>query len=200
MENIGILGGTFDPFHLGHLSVLEAAVEEACCDRIILLPAKVSPFKIERRITEDIHRVAMLSCVAKMYDNVEVSTIEIDGPEISYTYNTMKEIQRKKPPDKLHFIMGSDSLLTLESWYKGRELLREFSFILAPRPGYNYSETKKTKMYLEKKYGTEIKVLNNKLRNISSTEIKDAIKCGKEINHLVPTEVAVYINEHRLYL
>ena len=200
MEKIGILGGTFDPFHLGHLSVLEAAVEEAECDRIMLLPAKMSPFKLEQKIADEKHRIAMVSCVATEYENVEVSTLEIDGPEVSYTYETMKKIQEKRPEDDLHFIMGSDSLLTLESWYMGEELLRDFSFILAPRPGYDSTKTKEKKNAVKKKYGTEIRVLHNKLRDISSTEIKETIKAGKEIGHLVPTKVAEYIHEHGLYL
>ncbi len=200
MEKIGILGGTFDPFHLGHLSVLEAVVEEAECDRIMLLPAKMSPFKLEQKIADEKHRIAMVSCVAAEYENVEVSTLEIDGPEVSYTYETMKKIQEKRPEDELHFIMGSDSLLTLESWYMGEELLRDFSFILAPRPGYDSTKTKEKKNAVKKKYGTEIRVLHNKLRDISSTEIKETIKAGKEIGHLVPTKVAEYIHEHGLYL
>ncbi len=200
MEKIGILGGTFDPFHLGHLSVLEAAVEEAECDRIMLLPAKMSPFKLEQKIADEKHRIAMVSCVATEYENVEVSTLEIDGPKVSYTYETMKKIQEKRPEDDLHFIMGSDSLLTLESWYMGEELLRDFSFILAPRPGYDSTKTKEKKNAVKKKYGTEIRVLHNKLRDISSTEIKETIKAGKETGHLVPTKVAEYIHEHGLYL
>lgn len=200
MEKIGILGGTFDPFHLGHLSVLEAAVEEAECDRIMLLPAKMSPFKLEQKITDEKHRIAMVSCVAAEYENVEVSTLEIDGPKVSYTYETMKKIQEKRPEDELYFIMGSDSLLALESWYMGEELLRDFSFILAPRPGYDSTKMKEKKNAVKKKYGTEIRVLHNKLRDISSTEIKETIKAGKEIGHLVPTKVAEYIHEHGLYL
>ena len=104
MEKIGILGGTFDPFHLGHLSVLEAAVEEAECDRIMLLPAKMSPFKLEQKIADEKHRIAMVSCVAAEYENVEVSTLEIDGPEVSYTYETMKKIQEKRPEESLPMI------------------------------------------------------------------------------------------------
>ena len=96
--------------------------------------------------------------------------------------------------------MGSDSLLTLESWYMGEELLRDFSFILAPRPGYDSTKTKEKKNAVKKKYGTEIRVLHNKLRDISSTEIKETITAGKEIGHLVPTKVAEYIHEHGLYL
>ena len=166
----------------------------------MLLPAKMSPFKLEQKIADEKHRIAMVSCVAAEYENVEVLTLEIDGPKVSYTYETMKKIQEKRPEDELYFIMGSDSLLALESWYMGEELLRDFSFILAPRPGYDSTKTKEKKNAVKKKYGTEIRVLHNKLRDISSTEIKETIKAGKEIGHLVPTKVAEYIHEHGLYL
>ena len=82
MSEIGILGGTFDPFHLGHLSVLESAIEEADCEKIVLLPAKVNPFKIGKKMADDRHRLAMLEIIADMYGNVEVSNFEIKEAKV----------------------------------------------------------------------------------------------------------------------
>ena len=199
MSEIGILGGTFDPFHLGHLSILESAVEEAGCAKIVLLPAKVNPFKLGRKRVGDDHRLAMLKVIADMYENVEVSDIEIRNSGISYTYRTLCDISMKRPDDKLYFIVGSDSLLSMESWHKGTDLLREYSFILAPRPGFCTIKTGEKLKELQEKYGTEIKVLNNKPVDISSTEIKKALKEGKRIGQYIPKPVADYINENGLY-
>ena len=199
MKNIGILGGTFDPFHLGHLSIMEAAAEERLFDRIILLPARVSPFKIGREIADREDRIAMLECVAAEYPSVTVSRLEIDSTRVSYTFDTLTEMQKQCPGDRLWFIVGSDSLLSLERWYKGRELLRGFSFVLAPRPGFDRTDTEAHIQRYRELYGTEIRILHNRLRDISSTEIKKNIREGKSIDSLVPGPVADYINEHRLY-
>ena len=199
MKNIGILGGTFDPFHLGHLSIMEAAAEEQLFDRIILLPARVSPFKIGREIADREARVAMLELVAEEYPSAEVSRLEIDSTRVSYTFDTLTEMQKQYPGDRLWFIVGSDSLLSLEQWYKGKELLRGFSFVLAPRPGCDKADTDEHLRRYREIYGTEIRVLHNRLKDISSTEIKKNIREGKPIDSLVPEPVADYINEHRLY-
>lgn len=199
MSEIGILGGTFDPFHLGHLSVLESAIEEADCEKIVLLPAKVNPFKIGRKMADDRHRLAMLKIIADMYGNVEVSDFEIKEAKVSYTYHTLRSISRQRPDDRLYFIVGSDSLLSIESWHKGDELLREFSFILAPRPGFCTGKTADKLKELYIKYGTKIKVLNNRPVDVSSTEVRKALKEGRSIERYIPEPIADYIDEKGLY-
>lgn len=199
MKNIGILGGTFDPIHLGHISIVEAAIDEHSFDHIILMPAKVSPFKLNKRIASEKYRVEMVKAAAKDYENVSVSLYEINKGTISYTYDTLKNLRKLYPDEKLWFILGSDSMISLESWNKGKELLKEFSFVLAPRPGYDLITTENVINKYKEKYGTEIKVLHNKLVDVSSTQIKRRIKLRQPINDLVPEAVERYIYEHRLY-
>ncbi len=199
MNNIGVLGGTFDPFHLGHLSIAEAALNELGFDRILLMPAKVSPFKVGRKMAAEADRINMVRCVAAHYDKLDVTTIETDARRVSYTYKTMKALGKQYPGARLWFIMGADSLLSLEDWYKGKDLLREYDFVLAPRPGYDLLEVDEKIRYFMDTYRTEIRVLHNKLVDVSSTEIKKMIHEGKDIRHLVPEEVGDYIYEHGIY-
>ena len=113
MSEIGILGGTFDPFHFGHLSIAEAAIKEFDLSEVILLPTKVQPFKIGREMASEEDRVNMVRLIAKKNKQFRVSTIEAYGQRVSYTYKTLKLLQKEYPDDKFYFILGTDSFLTL---------------------------------------------------------------------------------------
>ena len=199
MSEIGIVGGTFDPFHFGHLSIAEAAIKEFDLSEVILLPTKVQPFKIGREMASEEDRVNMVRLIAKENKQFRVSTIEAYGQRVSYTYKTLKLLQKEYPDDKFYFILGTDSFLTLEEWFKGKELLQEFAFIIGVRPGYKTSETEDTAKRLKERYNAEIKMLHNEIVEVSSTEIKNNIRSGKSIRDLVPLQVERYIDEHGLY-
>ena len=200
MSNIGILGGSFDPFHRGHLSIALAAASLDSFKEVVLMPAKVSPFKVGREMASDHDRVRMLELVAEEYDKITVSTYEIEHTEVSYTFDTLTALQELYPDDSLWFIVGSDSLLSLEEWHKGKELLSHFSFLLAPRPGYDLYETDQKMQDYINRYGTQILVLDNEHFDISSTEIKITLRQGKPITDMVPEAVERYIHEQGLYL
>lgn len=199
MSEIGILGGTFDPFHYGHLSIAEAAIDEFNLSEVILLPTKVQPFKIGREMAAEEDRVQMVSLIAEEKPRFRISTIEAYSQEVSYTYKTLTLLQKDHPEDKLYFILGTDSFLTLEKWYKGRDLLRQFSFIIGMRPGYKVTETVEMAQKLQEKYGTDIRLLHNEIVEVSSTEIKHKIRSGESIRDLVPLQIERYIDEHGLY-
>lgn len=199
MSEIGILGGSFDPFHLGHLSIAKAALKECGLSQIILLPAKVQPFKVGRQMAASRDRINMVSLVAKENQNFLVSDIEAAAEEVSYTYRTLCTLKEAYPKDQLHFIMGTDSFLTLENWYRGEDLLREFSFIVGVRPGYREEETRDKVRELRQKYDAQIKVLHNRVLEVSSTQIKENIRNGQSIRQWVPYAVERYIHEHGLY-
>lgn len=199
MSDIGILGGSFDPFHNGHLSIAKAAMRECGLAKIILLPARVQPFKVGRHMASEEDRVNMVSLIARRNQNFAVSTAEAFSEEISYTYKTLQTLKEQYPKDRLHFILGTDSFLSLESWYKGEELLREFPFIVGVRPGYKESETAEMVEKMRRTYDAKIKILHNRILEVSSTEIKENIKAGKPIRDLVPFPIERYIHEHGLY-
>ncbi len=197
MKRRGIFGGTFDPFHNGHLSLAKAAAEELNLDEVILLPNRVQPFKTDRPAAAAGDRLAMVNLVARDERIFKVSTEEIFGDEISYTYKTLCRIREKTGGERPWFIMGADSLITLRFWYKGEDLLREFSFAAGLRPGSSIDMKKVEE--LRRDYGADIHLMKNPVLDISSTEIKDRIRRGEDISTLVPACVKEYIDEHGLY-
>ena len=199
MSDIGILGGTFDPIHLGHLCIAEASLKSGGMSRIILMPAKVSPFKVGREMASEEDRLAMAALTAEKDPAIEVSRLEIDMEGVSYTFRTLTMLHKLHPYEQYWLIMGSDQFLNLESWYKGKDILEEFQVILAPRPGYRMDELEEKIQRYTSVFGTAVRVVQNDMLDISSTQIKQEIRAGKSLEGLVIPEVEQYINEHGLY-
>lgn len=198
-NRIGILGGTFDPVHIGHVSLGTAAISEANLEKLIVVPAYIQPFKQGKRVTDDEHRVAMTRLAFENIPKSEISTLEIDRMRISYTFDTLSELKKQYPNKELFFITGTDSFMQVDSWYKGVELLENFSFIVSSRPGYMEDElNEKIKSY-QALYGTQILKLAAQMPDISSTDIREAYRKGESISSMVPEAVERYIIENGLY-
>ena len=199
MSEIGILGGTFDPFHTGHLSIAKAALETAGMEEVLLMPAKVSPFKLGREMAGEADRLAMAELAAGMADGIGVSKLELESEGVSYTFRTLTTLHKMHPYNRYWPIVGSDQFLALESWYKGKDILENFQVILAPRPGYRKNLVEKRIERYTAVFGTAVRVIRGEMLDISSTDIKEKIKAGEDITGLVPDMIAEYINEHGLY-
>lgn len=195
---IGIFGGTFDPIHTGHMILAQEALEQAALDKVIIMPAKVSPFKQQHETADGGHRLEMARLGARDNDFFQVSDFEMKLQDVSYTIDTLRAYREcTGAEDKIYFIMGTDAFLDIEKWYKAAELLHEFSFIVGERPGYKTSELTR----LVKKLGgsAEIIRIQNRLIEISSTEIKERLMQGRCITYLVPKQVEEYIDARDIY-
>lgn len=200
MKKVGIIGGTFDPVHYGHLILAEQARIEASLDYVIFMPAMVQPFKLNMKSAEGDHRYAMLQEAIAGNPHFSVSRKELDSPEISYTINTLKECRMEFGADtEIYFIIGTDAFLSLEKWYAAEDLLEGFSFAIGTRPGYREEERKALVSHLREQYGTKIIEIQNPEIEISSTDIKNRIREGKSIKYLVPERVEDYIYRNGLY-
>lgn len=199
MHKIGILGGSFDPIHNGHIAIAASALKECELDKVILIPTRNQPFKVGRHSADEIDRLNMAFLVADENKGLVCSPCEINQGGISYTYNTLQTLKHVYDDSMLYFILGTDSFLELESWYNGKELLRTTPFILAIRPGYKETETNEAVERYRKTYNSDITVLNNPLFNISSTNIRRCVKENESIAEFVPQCVEEYIYEHGLY-
>lgn len=198
-KKIGIFGGSFDPCHNAHISLAQDVLKKLHFDKILLMPAYIQPFKEKNNVTSADKRVAMLNLAIKELKNIDITTIEIDKNEISYTYNSLCKLQEIYFDSDIYFIMGADSLFALETWYKGSEMLQKFSFVVAKRPGCDEKKLQAVVVYLQKKYNSNILQIDNEQNNISSTEIREKIAHDEDISHLVPFEVERYIKENGLY-
>lgn len=199
MSDIGILGGSFDPFHSGHLCIAKAALEQGGMEKVVLMPARVSPFKVGREMASTEDRLAMSGIAAEEDERIEVSRLEIEAVGVSYTFRTLTTLHKMHPYDRYWLIVGSDQFLALESWYKGKDILHDFQVILASRPGYMEDEIREKITRYTGTYGTAVRVLKAEMPDISSTMIKERIKSGNSISGLVPEKIETYINEHGLY-
>lgn len=199
IKRIGVLGGTFDPVHLGHKALGEAAIKEARLDKLIIMPAKVQPFKRDKRTADEHHRKAMAELAFSGNQSVEVSDYEINNSIISYTYDTFRYLKEAYPQDKLYFIMGTDSFLQLQSWYKGTYLLEHCALLVSVRPGYKQEELEKKILEYKQKYNTEVIKIHTEMPDVSSTEVRARISCGTQVSDLISEEVERYIKANGLY-
>lgn len=198
-KRTAILGGSFDPIHNGHLSIAEAAVNELRLDRLLLMPAFVSPFKQGRTVADEQDRLEMARLAARTIPNASASDYEIRKQSVSYTYDTLDALDREGTYGTLIFLTGTDAFLDIETWYRGEELLRRFAFGLAPRPDTDRNEEERKLDRFRERYGADITVLHNRAVPVSSTEIREKVAAGVSITGLVPADVEGYIYEHGLY-
>lgn len=196
---IGIFGGTFDPVHLGHVSLAEDACEQAGLKEVIMVPARIQPFKQDKHTASGNDRLRMLALEAEWNDRITVSSYELDNEGVSYTYLTLRAMQERHPNDELYFICGADSLLKIHTWMNADELLTSYSYIIGARPGYKENEVQEQIQRLHETYGTNIILINNKQMDISSTEIRDRLAAGQSVSDLISPKVERYIKEHELY-
>ena len=209
-NRIGLMGGTFDPVHYGHTGLAIAASRELRLDRVIMIPAFIQPFKKDKYVTSDEHRLAMLEIAvsevntylnqdSNSNDVLEISTWEIEKGGISYTYDTIIHFKEVYSDSELWFIMGGDSLMKLENWYKGKDLLKVCNFAVGTRPMDDNSALDSTIEKLSKSYGTEIYKVMKPMLNINSTMVRDKLDKNEPISGLISPQVESYIYEYKLY-
>lgn len=200
MKKIGIYGGSFDPVHLGHMGLAVQAEKQLELNKVVFIPAKYQPFKLNREVASDEHRVNMLKEAVKGYDSFEISCSELESNEISYTFNTIQRIKKLYSDDtQIYFMLGTDSFLSIELWYRAEELLKACSFAVGIRPGDKEEQLEACINRVKSRYNTHVVLLRNKELKISSTEIKNNIRNGKSIGAFVPEAVERYIYENGLY-
>lgn len=186
---IGILGGTFNPIHIGHLILAEEAREKLGLDKVIFVPAYLPPHKDNSDIATAGVRFTMIKLAIKGNRYFFVSDIEIKRDGKSYTIDTLKEFKKKYPRDELYFISGSDLLKYLDEWKDLSEIIRMVKFIVATRPGYPLE-----------KIPSYISTVAIRAVDISAFEVRRCIRENKSFRYLVPEPVFNYINKKRLYL
>lgn len=197
-KRYGIYGGSFDPIHIGHVALAENAVRECGLDKLIFMPAYISPFKQDRHVTDGRDRCRMIETVLKTNSAFCLSRYELNKQGTSYTIKTLRHWE-KLLDGELFFILGFDSAVQIDTWFEGEEILKNYHLVTARRPDTDYAEGLKKIESFRVKYGADITVLNMIPVDASSTEIRNLIKDGKPLTGLVPPEVEEYIIEHKLY-
>ncbi len=198
--NIGVLGGTFDPIHIGHLILAEEVRARLNLAEILFVPAGRPWLKVDSPISPAEHRVEMvrLAIADKLY--FKVSTMEIERAGPTYTIDTIAELKaRLGTEDELFFILGWDNLADLPQWRQPSRLITMCRLVAVPRPGYPLPNLKALEASIPG-LSQRVTLMDRPEINISASAIRDRVTQGLSIRHLVPESVDEYIRQHKLYL
>ena len=185
---IGILGGTFNPIHLGHLQLAEGVMKKLNLDKVIFVPSRITPLRKERQIIDPYKRYKMVKLAIEDNERFEVSRYEIEKEGVSYTIETLNAFREKYKDAELFFIAGSDIAYELDRWKDFDKICKISTFVIARRSSFRLPKTNLNVLTVE------IETLD-----ISSSEIRQRIKNNEEVRHLLPDKVYQYIKREGLY-
>ena len=195
---IGVLGGTFDPVHYGHLILAEEARAAVPLDQVLLVPAGQPPHKLDEPHTPARHRLAMLELAIAGNPALGISRVDVDRPGPHYSVDMVHLVRQESPPDaEIFFIMGLDSLTNILSWHDPAGLLAQCRLIVAERPGYavDLAELVARLPALEGR----VDFIAMPLIQISGADLRRRVRQGRPIRYQAPETVRAYIEQHRLY-
>ncbi|HEY0320392.1 MAG TPA: nicotinate-nucleotide adenylyltransferase [Pyrinomonadaceae bacterium] len=219
-RRIALYGGTFDPVHIGHLSVARALLKLFVLDEIVFIPAHVAPHKRYREVSPGLQRYAMLALATQAEAKMLVSTVELEAPEKPYTVETLARMKEKYGRDvQLFFIMGADSWTDIETWREWERVLQATNHIVMTRPGYDLDAAHVTPEIrarvvdlrgaseesiartVEESETEKIYVTDAVQMDVSATTVRQLVGAGhtQEWRTLVPQPVAEFIGKYRLY-
>lgn len=196
----GIMGGTFDPIHIGHLLLGEFAYENFNLDEIWFLPNGNPPHKTTDESGVSLEdRIEMVRLAIEEIPYFQLNLYETESNRHSYTYKTMKALHKMHPDHEFFFILGADSLFSIEQWKNFREIFPSCTILAAMRDDKDALSMKEQIRYLHETYGADIRLLQAPLVEISSTTIRKRVKKGLSIRYMVPEAVSTYIQKNALY-
>ncbi len=216
-QKIGILGGTFNPIHYGHLAAAEEVRDRLKLDRVLFIPSFQPPHKRENDVPSAVHRMEMVRLAAAHNQFFDNSDIELKRGGRSYTIDTIEALRESYPGIDLYFITGLDSFLEIQTWNHWERLLTLCTFVVLSRPGYQFTDLLKIDFMLPAQdqvlkldrgelvhvdfragaWSVYLELIP--LYDISSTDIRTRVKEGRSIKYLLPEAVETYIIKHKLY-
>lgn len=200
---IGILGGTFNPIHSGHIMMAKEALSNVPeIESVIFMPISKPPHKAEDNIVSDSHRINMINLAIADVDKVSVSDLEINRGGYTYTIDTIKQIQNEYPNVIIYLIIGTDSFLNFRKWKDYMQLLKLVKIVVINRDSNKFHKAVETKNeFISDNHGLEIILINSKPIDISSSQIRDSVTHGREINSdVIDEKVYKYIIDNNLYI
>jgi len=216
-KKIGILGGTFNPIHYGHLAAAEEVKNRLKLDKVLIIPSFIPPHKEDADVPAAAHRLEMVRFAVLGNPGFEPSDIEIKRGGRSYTIDTIEELRRIYPRAELYFITGIDSFLDIQTWNRWQALLSLCGFVVLSRPGYRFADLGRIDFMeaaraelarLDSGLCTRFAVRAGAfslflemipLHDISSTDIRTRVKEGRSVKYLLPDAVETYIIKNKFY-
>ncbi|SHI48311.1 nicotinate-nucleotide adenylyltransferase [Clostridium cavendishii DSM 21758] len=199
MRKIGVLGGTFDPIHFGHMYIAYEAYKKLGLEEIIFMPGGNPPHKRGNEVTDGILRYEMVEKAISDYSFFTISDYEIRKETLSYTYETLRYLKETNKDSELYFITGADCLINIDKWRNVQNIMETCNFVVFKRPGYSKNEIISQKEKVEERYNTNIIYLDLLNMEISSSLIRDRVRAGLCIDFFVPINVRNIISKENLY-
>ncbi|WP_310602709.1 nicotinate-nucleotide adenylyltransferase [Anaerosporobacter sp.] len=199
MKKVGIMGGTFNPIHIGHLILGQTALEQFKLDKILFMPTKNPPHKKEAHILEDAVRAEMVRIAIEDNTRFELSTLELDREGTTYTADTLLQLTKQHPDEEYYFIVGADSLFYIDRWKDPETIFKLSKLVTGVRDNKSNEEMLQKIEMLNETFHTSVELLNSPNIDISSSEIRERAQKGMDIRYYVTTKVARYIQENNLY-
>lgn len=198
---VGILGGTFDPVHIGHLILGEESRFQLGLNRILFMPSHNPPHKTDRAgRASDMQRVEMLRLAIASNPHFELSMTEMERPGLSYTYQTLEHLNKVSPETEFILIIGGDCLFDFETWMKPERIAAGASIAVGSRGLHSTDELLGRAAELTEKYGARIYMLDLNPVSVSSSMLRDYRSRGRSLRYYVPREVLSYMEKEKLYI
>lgn len=199
MKRIGIMGGTFNPIHNGHLAIAQAAKEQFSLEKVLFMPSGVPYMKNLQEVLPASVRCEMTALAIREIPYFEVSDIEAVTEGNTYTYRTLEKLKSLHPDTDYHFILGADSLLAIEKWKNPNRIFQNCIILAAARNDKPQTDMETQIAHLKEKFNARISILENDFIDISSSLIRKLVHNRASINGLVPPSIEEYISIHKLY-
>jgi nicotinate-nucleotide adenylyltransferase len=199
VRRLGIMGGSFDPIHYGHLVTAEAVRSEFDLDQVLFVPSGQPPHKDPGAATRPEDRYLMTVLATLTNPHFEVSRVDIDRPGVTYTVDTVTDLRRAFGPEvEFFFITGADALAEIFSWKNAEELVQECTFVGATRPGFTLDLTPEVEEFYHRN-AAAFRFIEVPALAISSTDLRRRVREGRSLRYLTSEEVVFYIKKNRLY-
>lgn len=199
LKKTGILGGTFNPIHVGHLMLAQNAVEYCELDEVLIMPSGVSYLKDPDKIAPVEHRLEMTRLAIEGNDRFVLSTIETDRGGNSYTYETLEALTAGNPDTQYYYIIGADTLFSMETWKNPEKIFAGCTVVCAKRDSYSDDELAAKAQSLTEKYGAKIIIMDIPEVPVSSTTIRQQLEKGMSCRYYLDDKVIDYIRKNGLY-
>lgn len=199
MRKVGIMGGTFNPIHNGHLMLAEEAFRQFTLDEVLFMPSGISYMKADQKVESGQTRAEMTALAIQDNPHFKISTMEIERQGNTYTYQTLEQLKEENPDTEYYYIVGADSLFHMTQWASPERIFSNCYILAAIRDDKTIEDMEKQIDLLSQAYNAHIYLMKTENTDISSSDIRNKVAAGESIEGNVPNPVRIYIEKRGLY-